>query len=247
MNLMLRNLWQKKRKKNEPQKRGTADPEIKMNTNLKVLNPRRNHCDSCQACCTVIGVEELGKPYQTRCQHQIPGSGCFEGGCAVYPGRPNSCRSFECLWLSGVIGDDSEDRPDKSGVIYCLSLCEGRVALDIYIISGAEKKSFNSELLTKVYKFIEDSGIKIHFARLHSPGFVQAMNVPAQPPYEQNWEDGESVWYFPSKRIPGFLIQVPHELAPEELKQEVKRKGDHLGLVESEGEPEYWAEDLLES
>ena len=32
-------------------------------------------CGDCQACCTVVGVQELSKPHWTRCRHQC-GVGC---------------------------------------------------------------------------------------------------------------------------------------------------------------------------
>lgn len=67
-------------------------------------------CGTCQACCELMGVRELGKPYATRCQHQC------SSGCAIYEARPYGCRVFECLWR--MMPDMPLDmRPDKSGIM----------------------------------------------------------------------------------------------------------------------------------
>jgi hypothetical protein len=74
-------------------------------------------CDGCQACCTVVGVQELHKPHWTRCQHQC------ESGCAIYEDRPRSCRGYSCLWAAGLLDGDEQHRPDRSGVILDLRTC----------------------------------------------------------------------------------------------------------------------------
>jgi len=66
-------------------------------------------CGDCTACCTAIGVEELGKPYACPCHHL-----CGKG-CGIYKDRPESCKAFGCLWLDGWAGPAM--RPDKSGII----------------------------------------------------------------------------------------------------------------------------------
>jgi hypothetical protein len=71
-------------------------------------------CDGCQACCTVVGVQELGKVHWTRCQHQ-----CSDG-CAIYENRPGSCHGYSCLWATGLLEGDEERRPDRLGVIFDL-------------------------------------------------------------------------------------------------------------------------------
>jgi hypothetical protein len=67
-------------------------------------------CGNCQACCTVVGVQELHKPHWTRCEHQCA------TGCAIYPDRPRTCRGYSCLWAAGLL-DGEEHRPDQSGII----------------------------------------------------------------------------------------------------------------------------------
>ena len=73
-------------------------------------------CGPCSACCTVIGVPELGKRMYEPCEHLC------EAGCGIYAERPGSCRTFECQWLRGVLEVDgtidTELRPDACGVIF---------------------------------------------------------------------------------------------------------------------------------
>jgi hypothetical protein len=69
-------------------------------------------CGDCQACCEVIGVNDLKKPYNQRCEHQC------DQGCNIYESKPRSCTGFYCGWRamkSYPVG--VEYRPDKSGVL----------------------------------------------------------------------------------------------------------------------------------
>lgn len=83
---------------------------------LSVIDPDQSvtltlnrSCGECQACCEVIGVEELQKPYSTKCEYQCA------SGCSNYEGRPESCQRYHCLWREGY--GNEEDRPDKLGVL----------------------------------------------------------------------------------------------------------------------------------
>lgn len=68
-------------------------------------------CGACQACCNLIGVKEVGKPFGTNCEHQC------SAGCGIYDQRPDGCRTFFCFWkVSPHMSDDM--RPDKSGILY---------------------------------------------------------------------------------------------------------------------------------
>jgi hypothetical protein len=73
-------------------------------------------CGPCSACCTVIGVYELGKSAYEACRYLRP------SGCGIYGDRPRSCRTFECQWLRGVLEVDGTIdtalRPDACGVIF---------------------------------------------------------------------------------------------------------------------------------
>lgn len=68
-------------------------------------------CSDCQLCCSLIPVEQLGKPAGQRCVHQRHGK-----GCSIYERRPVSCREWSCLWLKGTEdgGELPLRRPDRS-------------------------------------------------------------------------------------------------------------------------------------
>jgi hypothetical protein len=58
-------------------------------------------------------VGALEKPAGVPCPNQQADG---EGGCGIYPERPDSCRAFACGWLTDATGSDDE-RPDRLGVI----------------------------------------------------------------------------------------------------------------------------------
>lgn len=72
--------------------------------------PRTRECGSCSLCCSVLRVDELKKLGGVDCQHQ-----CSGGGCGIHETRPQICRSYRCLWLTGGLEDD--DRPSQLGAI----------------------------------------------------------------------------------------------------------------------------------
>lgn len=51
-------------------------------------------CGPCTFCCKVMEVAELEKPAGAACVNCRAGA-----GCAIYEGRPASCRDFVCGWL----------------------------------------------------------------------------------------------------------------------------------------------------
>ena len=62
-------------------------------------------------CCRLLAVQELAKEMGERCPHTVK-----RGGCAIYEQRPQSCRAFNCLWLTnGEIPDYW--KPDKSKLV----------------------------------------------------------------------------------------------------------------------------------
>ncbi len=71
------------------------------------IAPGRN-CGSCMMCCKAFPVEELDKPAGTWCVHAKAGK-----GCTIHETRPESCRTFHCLWLRNAnLGD--EWKPDRA-------------------------------------------------------------------------------------------------------------------------------------
>lgn len=65
-------------------------------------------CNGCTACCTTLGVKEIGKKKDEACVHA-------NGGCSIYATRPPSCRTFQCLWRIGM--GTVDERPDKVGIV----------------------------------------------------------------------------------------------------------------------------------
>ena len=67
-------------------------------------------CGTCTMCCKTMSVWEIDKPNGVWCRHVRNHS-----SCAIYETRPQSCRSFDCLWLRGVGADAM--RPDRSRIV----------------------------------------------------------------------------------------------------------------------------------
>jgi hypothetical protein len=70
----------------------------------------QRQCGECKACCTAIGVQELGKPFNRACKHEC------DKGCDIYGKHPDSCQGYQCGWLSGC--GEFQDRPDKIGAVF---------------------------------------------------------------------------------------------------------------------------------
>lgn len=68
-------------------------------------------CGECDACCTVLRVDELAKLGGQPCPHLATKT----SGCGIHATRPAICRGYRCLWLDGALDDD--DRPDRLGAI----------------------------------------------------------------------------------------------------------------------------------
>lgn len=85
-------------------------------------------CSACSACCTLMGVPELDKPLQTKCEHVC------SSGCGIYAERPESCRVFRCLWLQGI--GPRQFRPDRSGVMLTVN-DTGRILVAMELVKGA--------------------------------------------------------------------------------------------------------------
>jgi hypothetical protein len=97
-------------------------------------------CDGCTACCHVVGVNELGKPYHTDCRHQCP------GGCSIYEHRPLSCRAYLCGWRGGFCGGE---RPDKQGIL--LDKTPETDVFNVYEVwPGAFESEGNKRLLDEI-------------------------------------------------------------------------------------------------
>lgn len=80
-------------------------------------------CGDCSLCCTVMGIHDLvpPKPMGVKCSNCFKmrlGSGPATYGCGIYETRPESCSTYECVWLASqhtphVEPMPREMRPDK--------------------------------------------------------------------------------------------------------------------------------------
>lgn len=90
----------------------------------------KRKCGECAACCTVLGIEEIGKPPNAACPNM---KSCGTNRCKVHqtPALPSVCSGYLCMWLTGNFTAD--DRPDKIGVIF-----DGNEVDGYYILSARE-------------------------------------------------------------------------------------------------------------
>ena len=61
-------------------------------------------CGDCQACCELVGVQELGKPYASRCAHQC------STGCAIYALVPSRAGNGNAIGKSFMTSCQNGDR-----------------------------------------------------------------------------------------------------------------------------------------
>ena len=73
--------------------------------------PSDRVCGACSLCCALLRVDELSKLGGIPCAHQDVG----EKGCSIHKDRPEICRAYRCLWLSGAL--EEGDRPDRLGAV----------------------------------------------------------------------------------------------------------------------------------
>jgi hypothetical protein len=102
-------------------------------------------CGSCQLCCEVIAVKELGKPVNTRCINQAA------RGCSIYKTRPASCGEFTCEWLQG--GLPGTMRPDRIGAViwrYDQAFDGGAAKIRMIKVSCSSKRKIDKTVLTWV-------------------------------------------------------------------------------------------------
>ena len=117
-------------------------------------------CGGCTACCYVVEVGELRKPFRSPCPHCVEGEGCTVWGGPGGPGgAPIVCGTYACEWMRGH-GEEG-DRPDRSRVLVDLRLSkEGKPAYcAIGIEEGDEKKDPGRAALANIAR---DLGKPIH-------------------------------------------------------------------------------------
>jgi len=107
---------------------------------------RKRQCGDCTACCFYLAVDELKKDNFEACRH------CVQG-CGIYKKRPQSCKDFNCFWLSGL-GDIDKDRPDKLGVIFAATKWKDTLVAHMYMTKRGE---MNNPRIRNLVKGVSES------------------------------------------------------------------------------------------
>ncbi|CAN5302606.1 hypothetical protein BH10PSE1_BH10PSE1_13090 [soil metagenome] len=132
------------------------------------LIPGRS-CDACVECCRFIPLDlpELSKPTGSLCAYCVDAK-----GCSVHQVRPQTCRTWFCVWR---VVDLSEDwRPDRSGIIVRPDgLMTGEITL--YVIRRTEFLT-SAEVFDTVAQWLSE-GLRI---ALSIPGPVGMLPVRAE-------------------------------------------------------------------
>ena len=127
---------------------------------LPVIQGRK--CGECTACCNVLSVQELGKPYYIDCEHLK----C--DGCSIYESRPPTCRDYQCMWLEVADLIDDGDRPDKLGVLFQLEVDHNGIWIEVFEIRHLDEASrkkitkITLRLLDRLSPRIKFRGAKVY-------------------------------------------------------------------------------------
>jgi hypothetical protein len=131
------------------------------------LLPDRD-CGGCVECCRFIPLDlpELAKPTGELCAYCVDGA-----GCGVHAIRPQTCRTWFCVWRMVELSDDW--RPDRSGVIVRPDgLTTGEITL--YVVRDTD--FLRSDDLFQTLAGWIDNGIALALSR---PGPVGTLPVRA--------------------------------------------------------------------
>ena len=82
-------------------------------------------CGGCTLCCKVMVIPELDKAKDSWCAHCAIGE-----GCSIYQQRPNSCREFDCLYLTSE-GLPDHWYPARSKMVLAAELDGRRIAVHV--------------------------------------------------------------------------------------------------------------------
>jgi hypothetical protein len=124
--------------------------------------PQSRACDGCTACCYIIDVPELGKPYRTHCKHEC------EAGCALWQWRPGTpkgqpvvCANYQCIWSAGF--GEEEDRPDKSRILVDLRI-DGPHGLGMYAHGVEEGDDERPEARRAMENIATETGLPVYLS-----------------------------------------------------------------------------------
>jgi hypothetical protein len=150
---------------------------------LEILRPKFP-CGGCTACCTVVGVEELGKPYNCKCEHDN-GS-----GCAIYGKHPGSCKEFACFWAMGIFGDIPELRPDRLGVLLVPAAVVETEGMSLDIYPTREITPQELDTVRKLANLVLAELPVFECIRLYPLGAKVGVGYPLRDPYPKTSATG---------------------------------------------------------
>jgi hypothetical protein len=169
---------------------------------MSVANRERS-CGDCTACCRILAVESLGKPYGCDCRHQTA------TGCGIYRRRPDDCRRFSCLWLAGM--GSHHDRPDRSGLLWQAISDKGLAYVEIYetragALATTDSEWFDTRLKEVMLSMPDVWRGRFGCVRLYTHGIPVGCAFAARPPYSdttvgkgrlfQETSPGSGVWAY---------------------------------------------------
>jgi hypothetical protein len=109
-------------------------------------------CGECTACCHVMGVNSLHKPFNVDCVHLTAKR------CSIYATRPPECSGFECLWRVGGFDlrwfGEADYRPDKLGIVMNLESESGKDYLDFFEVREGALRAFGRDRSMKLLRWL---------------------------------------------------------------------------------------------
>ena len=106
-------------------------------------------CGSCTMCCKVLLVGEIAKPPGVWCKQAKPGT-----GCAIYAGRPESCRAYYCEWMvNSAFGPEWKPDSAKFAVSPPTSGSNLLIAVDPNFPNAWRKEPYHSQIRRWVKAF----------------------------------------------------------------------------------------------
>lgn len=133
-------------------------------------------CGECTACCVIPAIDDpqLTKPAGQACPNCIAG-----GGCAVYQARPETCRTYHCMWRHLAALPDSW-RPDRSGLMVTVSEEPGHVpgmpAVEFLMINDAGRKLAETDDFASLVAGLTEAGTDTWLQQLY-PDLSKGMHV----------------------------------------------------------------------
>jgi len=190
-----------------------------------VLAPGRS-CGTCNLCCKVLDIPELGKAAGQWCVHTAPRS-----GCAVHPDRPQSCRAFFCAWrLDPNLGP--EWKPDVSRFV--LSEDIGRRAITVTVDPGMPL-AWKRELYLSRLKQVSESAFRQDRKVLVSVRGHITVVLPDREIPLGVLEPGEDIAIWREGSTYGARRQRPHLLVPGLTRDRTEVRDVSSGTVPARG------------